>query len=231
MKYIEFELIGDYALFSDIITRPGGEKNTYMVPTYEALKGAAKNCFWKPTINWVIDAVRVMNPIRTEPINKLLSNYSTSGKDLACFTYLRDVRYQVRAHFEWNMRDQEFEKDRNAGKFGAIIQRAVRAGGRYDIFLGTRECQAELRPCVFGEGEGYYDHMGEMELGYMYHGLTYPDAADVLPGEEDFLTVRFWRPVMKNGIITFIRPEECADRRHIRKFEPTTWKDRRQRIR
>ena len=113
MKYVEFELIGDYALFSDIITRPGGEKNTYMVPTYEALKGAAKNCFWKPTINWVIDAVRVMNPIRTEPINKLLSNYSTSGKDLACFTYLRDVRYQVRAHFEWNMRDQEFEKDRN----------------------------------------------------------------------------------------------------------------------
>ena len=104
MKYVEFELIGDYALFSDIITRPGGEKNTYMVPTYEALKGAAKNCFWKPTINWVIDAVRVMNPIRTEPINKLLSNYSTSGKDLACFTYLRDVRYQVRAHFEWNMR-------------------------------------------------------------------------------------------------------------------------------
>lgn len=73
--------------------------------------------------------------------------------------------------------------------------------------------------------------MGEMELGYMYHGLTYPDAADVLPGEEDFLTVRFWRPVMKNGIITFIRPEECADRRHIRKFEPTTWKDKRKRIR
>ena len=42
MKYVEFELIGDYALFSDIITRPGGEKNTYMVPTYEALKGAGE---------------------------------------------------------------------------------------------------------------------------------------------------------------------------------------------
>lgn len=34
------------------------------------------------------------------------------------------------------------------------------------------------------------------------------------------MTVRFWKPVMKKGgIIEFIRPEECTQKRHIRKME------------
>lgn len=36
---IEFEVCGDYALFSDVLTRPSGEKCTYDIPTYEAIKG------------------------------------------------------------------------------------------------------------------------------------------------------------------------------------------------
>ena len=36
---IEYKVIGKYALFSEPITRTGGEKNSYSVPTYEALKG------------------------------------------------------------------------------------------------------------------------------------------------------------------------------------------------
>ena len=48
MRDIEFELVGDYALFSDPLTRPGGEKNSLIVPTYEALRGAVRSCFWKP---------------------------------------------------------------------------------------------------------------------------------------------------------------------------------------
>lgn len=35
---VEFEVYGDYALFSDPIMRVGGEKCSYQVPTYEALK-------------------------------------------------------------------------------------------------------------------------------------------------------------------------------------------------
>ena len=36
---VEFQVTGDYALFSDPITRVGGEKCPYQVPTSEALKG------------------------------------------------------------------------------------------------------------------------------------------------------------------------------------------------
>lgn len=36
---VQFEVMGDYALFSDPIMRMGGEKCSYQAPTYEALKG------------------------------------------------------------------------------------------------------------------------------------------------------------------------------------------------
>ena len=62
---VEFQVTGNYALFSDPITRVGGEKCSYQVPTYEALKGILSSAYWKPTIIWYIDAVRVMNQIQT----------------------------------------------------------------------------------------------------------------------------------------------------------------------
>ena len=59
---IEYQVYGDYALFSDPVTRVGGEKSSYHIPTYEALKGITESIYWKPTIRWVIDAVRMMSP-------------------------------------------------------------------------------------------------------------------------------------------------------------------------
>ena len=47
---VEFAVRGRYALFSDILTRAGGEKSSYPVPTYEALKGILHSIYWKPTI-------------------------------------------------------------------------------------------------------------------------------------------------------------------------------------
>ncbi|MDD6719658.1 MAG: type I-C CRISPR-associated protein Cas5c, partial [Lactobacillus porci] len=57
-----FKVYGDYALFTDPIMKIGGEKFTYPVPTYQALKGIAESIYWKPTIQIFIDKVRVMNP-------------------------------------------------------------------------------------------------------------------------------------------------------------------------
>lgn len=50
---IEYMVYGDYALFSDPVTRVGGEKTSYHIPTYEALKGITESIYWKPTIRWV----------------------------------------------------------------------------------------------------------------------------------------------------------------------------------
>lgn len=130
------------------------------------------------------------------------------------------MRYQVRAHFEMNLNHPELEQDRNENKHHNIAKRMVKRGGRRDIFLGTRECQAFVEPCVFGEGESYYDTMpGEVGYGFMYHGITYAEEA-ILDEDKDQMTVRFWRPVMKKGgIIEFTRPEDCTEKRHIRPME------------
>lgn len=211
---VEFEVSGKYALFSDVLTRAGSEKCSYMIPTYEALKGILHSIFWKPTIIWYIDSVRIMNPIRTVRKGMRPVNYG-GGNDLAYYTYLENVRYQVRAHFDWNYNRPELENDRNEHKHHNIAKRMIQRGGRRDIFLGTRECQAYVEPCVFGEGEGYYDDSGEISYSLMYQSIIYADEAK---NDEDRgkMTVCFWNPVMKNGVIDFIPPEECTIKRHIK---------------
>lgn len=211
---VEFCVYGDYALFSDIIVSPGGEKTTYPIPTYESIKGILHSVYWKPTIIWYIDSVRVMNKIRTARKGVRPIHYG-GGNDLAFYTYLCDVRYQVRAHFEWNDNRPELANDRIENKHHNVALRMIKSGGRRDIFLGTRECTGYVEPCVFGEGEGFYDNSGEIQYSIMYHGITYPDEA-VLPEDKGKLTVRHWQPVMRNGVIDFIRPEECEMKRHIK---------------
>lgn len=63
---ISFRLWGRYALFTDPVTKIGGEKCSYHVPTYEAIKGVLKSIYWKPTIIWHVDKLRVMKPLRTQ---------------------------------------------------------------------------------------------------------------------------------------------------------------------
>jgi CRISPR-associated Cas5-like protein len=53
-------------MFTDPLTRVGGEKCSYHLPTYEALKGIAKSIYWKPTFIWHIDQARMMKRIRTQ---------------------------------------------------------------------------------------------------------------------------------------------------------------------
>lgn len=215
---VDFLVTGEYALFSEPITRVSGEKTTLHIPTYEALKGIISSVYWKPTFVWYIDEVRIMNPIQTQTKGiKTLKN----GKkyDLSYYTYLTQVAYQVRAHFEWNLNREELVKDRNENKHHNIAKRMIERGGRRDIYLGTRECQGYVEPCVFGEGNGFYDEMpGEISYGVQYHGITYADEA-TLDEDKGYMTVRFWKPVMKKGVVKFIRPEECQIKRHIHKMD------------
>lgn len=215
---VEFAVRGRYAMFSDVLTRAGGEKSSYPIPTYEALKGILHSIYWKPTIVWIIDSVRIMNPVRTVRKGVRPIKYG-GGNDLAYYTYLEDVYYQVRAHFEWNMNRPELENDRNENKHHNIAKRMIERGGRRDIFLGTRECQGYIEPCEFNDRSitGAYDKCGTIPYGLMYHGITYADEA-VNDDDKNMMTVRLWRPVMEDGVIDFIRPEECSIKRYIRKM-------------
>jgi CRISPR-associated protein Cas5d len=207
---VEFKVFGKYALFTDPLTRIGGEKYSYQIPTYEALKGIVSSIYWKPTIIWIIDQVRIIKPIRTQTKNIRPINYG-GGNDLAIYTYLAEVEYQVQAHFEWNPHRKDLTNDRNENKHYFVAKRMVERGGRRDIFLGARECQGYVEPINFGQGEGFYDNYGELNFDLMFHGFDYPDESN-----KNKLIARFWRPNMIDGVIKFIRPEECAINKNIR---------------
>lgn len=212
---VEFRISGRYALFSDPINRIGGEKLSYQIPTYQALKGILESVYWKPTFIWIIDEVRVMNLIKTQSQGIRPINYN-GGNTLSIYTYLTNVEYQVRAHFEWNYNRPNLQQDRNENKHHEIAKRMINRGGRRDIFLGTRECQGYVEPCKFGEGEGAYDNYGELSFGLMFHGFDYPDETG-----KDKLVTRLWTPVMNNGYIKFLRPDDkCLIKRELSSMKP-----------
>ena len=216
---VEFAVYGEYALFTDPLTKLGGEKLSYQVPTYQALKGIVESIYWKPTLLMIVDEVRIMNAIRMESKGVRPIDYS-GGNTLANYTYLKDVHYQVRCHFEFNLNRPDMEFDRNEHKHHNILKRSVKAGGRRDIFLGTRECQGYVEPCVFGEGKSFYDQYGDIHLGTMVHGINYPDETG-----RNQMEVRLWQPVMKNGVITFDRPESCTQIRVISQMKSKVFDD------
>ena len=87
---VEFKVTGRHALFTDPVTRMGGEKCSYHIPTYEALKGILKSVYWKPTLIWIVDEVRIMKPIKTEAKSIKPLEYG-GGNTLAIYTYLSEV--------------------------------------------------------------------------------------------------------------------------------------------
>ncbi len=211
---LSFEVWGRYALFTDPLTRLGGEKCSYHMPTYEAIKGVAESIYWKPTFTWIVDKVRILKPIRTEAKNMKPINLS-GGNTLATYTYLADVHYEAIVHFEWNLQRPDLKADRDEGKHFNVAQRMLKKGGRRDIFLGTRECQGYVAPCNFGERESEYHQAGELAYGMMFHGFDYPDQT----GQEE-LQARFWQAkISSGGILEFPRPDAPElIRRKIRKM-------------
>ena len=208
---------GRFALFSDPLTRVGGEKMSYHIPTYQAMKGILESIYWKPTFLWHVDRVRVMQPIRTQSKGIRPIRYG-GGNDLSIYTYLHDVAYQVDAHFVWNPQRVDLVSDRNEGKHYQIAKRMVARGGRRDVFLGTRECQAYVEPCEFGSGSGAYDEVDQLAFGVMFHSFAYPDESGI-----EMLKVRFWRAEMNYGIIEFPKPEQCGMVRDIKAMSAKTF--------
>ena len=218
---IEFKVWGRFALFTDPLTKIGGEKCSYHIPTYEALKGITKSIYWKPTIIWIIDEVRVMKRIRTQTKGTKPLEYG-GGNTLAIYTFLVDVEYQVKTHFEWNFHRPELADDRNEAKHHIITQRMLKRGGRQDIFLGTRDCQGYVEPCEFGSGYSPYDNDGELAFGVMFHGFDYPDET----GKQKLFT-RFWRPTMVDGIIRYMHPKECTIKKFVKDMFPKRFEQNR----
>lgn len=213
---IELEISGRNALFTDPRTRKTPQPGSFPVPTYEAVKGILRSVYWKPTFIWVPDRLRVMERIRFEGCTSRLR----FGREVRNVEIQRlcTVRYQIRAHFIWNMNRPEFSADRNENKHFQMALRALSRGGRMPVYLGTADCPCSVRSVRFGSGHGFYDNSGRTELGELHHSFTYPDE-----GWDDTtrrgLTVRSWKCFMQDGVIEFPKPWELGGR-SLKDFTP-----------
>ena len=223
---ISFNVRADNACFADPLTRVGGERFSYQVPTYSALKGVCDNIYWKPTFVWEVMRVRVLNQILYEQKTflyptTLCGDSKANKSDRAFALELRDVSYNVEARMVWNEDRPDMKDDRNLAKHMDIARRSLVRGGRLPIYLGKKEgsCYADVRPAEFYEGEGFYDHAGEFPCGIMLHGITYPTRKDCT------IKARLWNPVMKNGVIEFVRPDECTMVTTIKKAHPVNQRE------
>ena len=206
-KPFYYKVKGEYALFTDPVTKGGGEKFTYQVPTYQALKGITEAIYWKPTLIYYISSVKIINKITTET-KGIRTIFKDGSNDLSYYTYLKNVEYLVEVYFEWNLKYDNLKQDRQEIKHQQILLRSLEKGGRRDVFLGSRECVAEVEKITKEEYEktkSYYE--GEnLNFGIMFHSFIYPNETEE---KIEKLQSTFSQIQMENGEIKFIRPEEC----------------------
>ena len=209
-------LSGEYALFTDPATKGGGEKYSYSLPTYEALKGMIDGIYWKPTIQNIVDECKIMNPIYTQTKGVLVP-LNDGSQDRYYYTYLCNVCYEVKYHFEWNEDRPDLKKDRNEVKHTQIILRSLERGGRRDIFLGARECLGyaeRLTRREFEKTNTAYENQN-LDFGIQFHSFSYPGYEDI---RKKPLIANFDRVKLIDGRITFRRPEDCSIHHEITNY-------------
>lgn len=204
-RYFYARITGNRALFTNPATKGGGEKYSYDVPTRQALKGIIDSVYRKPTFINVIDEVKVIKKIQRESQgtrNLIGFNY---GSDLSITTYLADVEYLIKFHFEWNLNRPDLKEDRNLKKHEEMMKRALELGGRKDVFLGTRECFATIDKISEGRyilTPSYYKNE-TIKLGIMFQSFDYPTS------KNEKLKAYYTATEMVNGIIRFKPNKEC----------------------
>ena len=196
---------GDYAVF----TRPEMkvERLTYPVMTPSAARGILESIFWKPEMEWRIEEIWVLNPVRyfsilRNEVNSRASERAARGWEKSGVggydatndraqrhtLGLRCVAYIVRAHVALRP-----GVEANVAKYRDQFRRRVERGQCFATpYLGTRECSAFFappdgteRPC-----ENLTD-----DLGLMLYDLDYA------PDGSGRGTPRFFRARVERGVL------------------------------
>ncbi|WP_303815666.1 type I-C CRISPR-associated protein Cas5c [Selenomonas ruminantium] len=209
---------GDYALFS----RPEMkvERVSYDCITPSAARGVLEAIFWHPGMQYKIDRIYVLNPIKFDNIrrNEVKAKISaanvlkvanqgrgelylatTENIQQRASMVLRDVHYVIDAHF---VMTEKANATDNTAKFHEMFQRRLKKGQCYHMpYLGCREFPAEVRPFEGEMIQTAYPNE-EKDLGFMLYDMDYSNPEDIRP--------MFFRAVLKNGVLDVAKPEVYA---------------------
>jgi len=214
MSYgIKLHIEGENACF----TRPEMkvERVSYDVITPSAARGILEAIHWKPAIQWVIDKIHVLEPIRFESIrrNEVASKISArnvasamkkgstenlymladDGKERQqrAATILRKVGYVIEAHF---VLTNKAGKDDNEGKHLDTFNRRARKGQCFHHpYFGTREFPVQFTLLENGvlPVSNLLENDRDRDFGWMLHDIDFANEN----------TPHFFRAVMKDGVI------------------------------
>jgi CRISPR-associated protein Cas5d len=213
---VVFSLRAERALFTRQDLRI--ERFTYPVPTFGALAGVLRSIYAKPSFYWVPRRVLILNPISFQNImvNEVKDQIITQRPFVSherrmqkMQTYLRNVHYIIEAHFEWSGKVPE---DENLQKHMCIFERSLSAGGRRDVYLGTRECSAIAEPVNVSfddfveKQQNSWRENGQKGLNYdvglMFHGWEWGTCED---GSD---TPVFFRATVSDGVLKYPHPDD-----------------------
>ncbi|MBR3314910.1 MAG: type I-C CRISPR-associated protein Cas5 [Atopobiaceae bacterium] len=190
------------------------ERLSYECLTPSAARGILESIYWHPPMQYRIDRIHVLNPIRFLTIRKnelkskaLASSMRSAiaGKGLLPYintkqdiqqrtsTILTNVRYVIEAHFDVD--ESKMEEGDTPAKFISILNRRIQRGQCWQQpYLGIREFAASFAPYSGAmPPRGYYSDSGERDLGLMLYDMDYSNPKDITP--------MFFRAVMINGVI------------------------------
>jgi len=203
---IHLKVWGDYACF----TRPEMkvERVSYDVITPSAARGILEAIYWKPQIRWVVDRLRVLQPIRFTNLRRnevsakasasLAKSAMKSGAGNLGFcieetrqqraaTILRDVAYIIEAHFD--LLDDTDPPAKHAEMFR---RRASKGQYFHHPYLGCREFPADFELVEFLNDASVPESLaGSRDLGYILHDIDFADD----------MTPHFFRATMTDGVI------------------------------
>ena len=201
------EVSGPFACF----TRPEfkTERVSYDVITPSAACGLLKHIYWHPGIEYVIDRIYVLSPIRHLSMRRNeVKEKLDSGKIVAAMTkgksstfinehtqrnmvMLLDVHYIIDAHMR--ITKQAFEdKDMTLNKAMGTFLRRLNNGHSYkDLCLGCRELEAYVSP-VTSPYVCPSELIGKIKLGRMLYDIDY-SSNPVRP--------RFFDATLVNGVL------------------------------
>lgn len=216
---VKLKIWGDYACF----TRPEmkAERVSYDVITPSAARGILEAIYWKPAIRWVIDRIHVLKEIRFENIrrNEVGSKIAegtvrramrgdtvdlwqdvTEDRQQRATLMLRDVAYIIEAHFE--LTDKAGADNDPKKHYNMFLRRARQGQCFHRPYLGCREFPAHFT-LIEDESVEPSVHKGERDLGWMLLDIDFDNG----------MTPRFFRAIMRDGVIEVPRMERAGDRR------------------
>ena len=207
---IEFRVWGRYAMFTDPLTRVGGEKCSYHLPTYEALKGIAKSIYWKPTFIWHIDQVRVMKRIRTQTKGVKPLDYG-GGNTLAIYTYLTGDSTRKRQSNELSIKSAltlsgmntvpNWNATATTASTSRLQSAAWNAADDKTSFSGHASVKATSNHVSSVQVKANVTMMANCSMASCSTAsITRMKRAIIR------LASNFWRPKLLNGVLSFPRP-------------------------